>query len=259
MSPTAEAKVSPGEVKLLLALISSTKLPSIPWSTVVSSLNCSSKAAQERWRRFKIKLQGDGNKVTTAAEAELLLAIVTAVQLSGVDWSVVSKQLGVNNKAAQERWRRFKLKLPGKGEGGNGQVSGAVKQGGNGMTAATNTGGERAKMLDAAGKKRKIEVEGEDEGGEGDGEGDAEGVLVGGVNGSAKKRARVVKDENTEKDEGVKENSRQDYGGEGEEEELETDDDEFFEADDTLGYEGGYAGEDTYGYEGEVEGHQYEI
>ena len=236
MSSTTEAKVSPTEVKLLLALLSSTKLPSIPWSTVVSGLDCSIKAAQERWRRFKIKLQGEGSKSVTAAEVELLLAIVPAIQLTGIDWGVVSKELGINNKAAQERWRRFKLKLPGKGEvkgQGDGQVADTVKKGGKGTASAKATNGRGGKKSGDAAKKRKIEEESEEET-------STDGGPVGGVNESAKKRARIVKEEK------VEEESGEHYEGEGPEREN----DEFFEAEDGLGGEGGY--------EGEGEGPEYE-
>jgi hypothetical protein len=224
MSSTTEAKISPTEVKLLLALVSSTKLTSIPWSTVVSGLDCNVKAAQERWRRFKMKLQGEGNKPATAAEVELLLAIIPAVQLTGVDWGVVSKELGINNKAAQERWRRFKLKLPGKGEvegQGDGQAADAGKKRGKGKASAKTTNDAGGKKSGAAAKKRKIEEESE--------EGTStDGGPVGGVNGSAKKRARVVKEEKAEEESG-----------------------EYYEAEDGLGGEGGY--------EGEGEGPEYEV
>jgi hypothetical protein len=236
MSSTTEPKISPTEVKLLLTVISSTKLPSIPWPTVVSGLDCNIKAAQERWRRFKIKLQGEGNKPVTATEVKLLLAIIPAVQLTGVDWGVVSKELGINNKAAQERWRRFKLKLLGNGEvegQSDGHAADVVKKSGKGKASAKTTNGGGGKKSGAAAKKRKIEDESEEET-------STDGGPVGGVNRSAKKRARIVEEK-------AEEEIGEDYEGEGPERES----DEFFEAEDGLSVEGGY--------EGEGEGPEYEV
>lgn len=50
--------------------------------------------------------------MATASEIKLLLAIVTSGQVSGIDWTPVGLALGCNKRAAAERWRAFKLKLP---------------------------------------------------------------------------------------------------------------------------------------------------
>ena len=50
--------------------------------------------------------------MATPAEAKLLLAIVSYGTVSSIDWELVATELGCNKKAAAERWRVFKTKLP---------------------------------------------------------------------------------------------------------------------------------------------------
>jgi hypothetical protein len=50
--------------------------------------------------------------MATTTEIKLLRAIVSSGQASGINWEPVAAELGCNKKAAAERWRSFKVKLP---------------------------------------------------------------------------------------------------------------------------------------------------
>lgn len=225
------------ETKLLLSIVTSAELTSINWEPVAAALNCNKKAAAERYRKFKLKLPLPADHKATGSEAQLLLAIITSAQLSGIDWDAVGQALGCNKKAACERYRKFRLRLEKNGGGEGGKA--AAKS-----TKTVNGRGAKA-------KKRKAEEDGEQDGDE---KIAAEGGPVGGANGLAKKRARVTTEEMTES-ESIKEDSDEEDDCEGEGSELE---DKFFEAGDGVNSENGpeYEGE-TLEYEGEDE-EQYE-
>lgn len=50
--------------------------------------------------------------MATPSGIKLLLATVSSGQVSGINWEPVGAELGCNKRAAAERWRAFKLKLP---------------------------------------------------------------------------------------------------------------------------------------------------
>jgi hypothetical protein len=212
------------EIKLLLAIFTSGTVSSIDWEPVAIQLGCNKKAAAERWRAFKTKLPLPPGQNATDAQAKLLLALVSTVQVSGIGWEAVGNGLGCNKKAAAERWRAFKAKREKMGQGQSlsaGEGSGSVKKGGK---AAKASGGTKK----AAPKKRKVEESGDDKA-------VPDHMLAEGgpVGGSAKKRARINAEEE-DRPEGVKEERfEQNYVGLGEEPERE--DEEFFDAED---YEG---------------------
>lgn len=218
--------VTPAEARLLLAIVSAGKVSGINWEPVAAELGCNKKAAAERWRVFKAKLPLPPGKEATAAQAKLLLSIISSVQASGVDWEAVGKDLGCNKKAAAERWRVFRVKREKKGEGdANGQAAGesTAKKGGKAKAATKTTNGGGAKKPGTSAKKRKIEEAGEEEA-------VTEGGTVRGVNGAAKKRTRAVKENSA--DASVKQESGKNGLNEGEGSDRE---DVFHEAEEGYG------------------------
>jgi hypothetical protein len=246
------------ETKLLLAIVTSAELTSISWDTVGSKLNCNDKAARERFRKFKLKFPLPADYKGTDSETQLLLALVSSAQVSGIDWAKVGTELGCNDKAARERYRKFKVRLEKKNGGGGEQQAvdgGAVKKGEKRKAVAKTTksggakkprGEEKILSLSDCDEVADLNADSDSEGGvrrspakrarvkkyekvydeledeaikeETGEEVAAKGGHVGGVNGLAEKRAQVVNEKKTE-GEGVKEESGEGFEGEGPERE----------------------------------------
>jgi hypothetical protein len=236
---------TPSEVKLLLAMATHGQVGRMDWEPVAATLGCNKKAAAERWRAFKTKLPLPADEAATAAQVQLLLAMVGSMPAAGVSWEAVGNELGCNKKAAAERWRAFRMKREKLGlsvRAGPAATSDAGSRGaGEGATEQRRKGMAAVNM--STSRKRKADLS------------EGEGNVLAGI-GSGKKRTRVeaeckdveVKEEvnaRYESDEngalGVI-SQREDNGEEGDYDGLggllEHEDDEFYDAEEVYNDEG---------------------